>query len=98
MMTKTPIAKHLRRFATDALVGAGLFLVTATMPMGNASFAASALLDEVSAAASKVADASSPGFWVLAGACSLLFALNLAFFRHIRRSSAAVRLRGSAEL
>ena len=97
-MTKTTIAWRLRRFATDALVGAGLFLATAALTMSNPSHAASGLLDEVSAAAVKVADASSPGFWVLAGVCSALFALNLAFFRHIRRSSTAIRTRGSAEL
>ncbi len=97
-MTTTPFAKHFRRFAADALVGLGLFFVTAAVTVGNASLAAPGILAEVTEAAEKVADASSPGFLMLALVSSVLFALNMAFFRHIRRSHAAVRRRGSSEL
>lgn len=92
-MTTSSLSQHIRRFLADAAFGLGLFFVTAALTVGNASLAADHLLDEVGDAALKVADASvaRPGFLVLATVCSVLFALNSAFFRHIRRSHASAR-------
>lgn len=89
-MTKTPFSQHIRLFFADALLGLGLFFIAATVTVGSTSFAGSTLLEDVGEAAVKVADASvsSPRILMLAAVGSVLFALNSAFFRHLRRSHA----------
>lgn len=87
-MSTSTFAQHIRRFFTDALLGLGVFFIAATMTVGSTSYAGNTLLEDVGEAALKVADAgvSSPRLLMLALVASGLFALNSAFFRHLRRS------------
>lgn len=98
-MTTTSLSQHLRRFAADASLGLGLFFVAATLTVSNTSFARETLLEGVGDAAVKVADVSisSPSFLMLAAVSSALFALNAAFFRHLRRSHAAAHRRADVQ-
>jgi hypothetical protein len=79
-MITSPLSRAISRFAVDALTGFGLFLLIAALTAGTTSFAAAKLLGEVAEAS-----AESPGLVLLAVTFSVLFALNAAFFRHLRR-------------
>lgn len=94
-MRLRPLPRHVRRFAADSALGLGLVFTLATLTVGDASLASSEFLDEFGEAATLLADAgvSSPNLLVLAAVVSLLFALNLAFVRHLRRQHVASRRR-----
>lgn len=97
-MTTRRFSCYLRRFVADAFAGLGLFLLGSVLTLSNASFAASGFIGEFGEAAEKLADAgmTRPEIMTLAVAFSLLFALNAAFFRHLRRLYAPARKRRRA--
>jgi hypothetical protein len=77
-------AGHIRRFATDAIAGLGLFTLGMVMTSGTSALAATLTLDNASGLLQQPSVADP--VVLLAAVFSVLFALNAAFFRHLARA------------
>ncbi len=103
-MVHKMLARPPMRFLTDATIGFGIFTALAIAGMGTSAF--STLFGMGAQAAGLEAGLASPlatagaldgshdVLWALALVFSLMFALNVAFLRHLRDSAAAARVAG----
>jgi hypothetical protein len=104
MLSRPPM-----RFLTDATIGFGIFSAMAVAGMGPSAFSGmfamgaqaagleagpAAYLASPLASAAGGLDGSHGVLWALALVFSLMFALNVAFLRHLRQSAVAARVTG----
>jgi hypothetical protein len=77
---------HIRRFATDAVAGLGLFGLAATLTCSSTALAATLALSDTNTSGLIETQPSAHPVVLLALVFSLLFAFNAAFFRHLSRT------------